>query len=676
MKIIIKAVLAFLFLFQSAEIFSQKRITYKFDKITQPDFVIPSALVDSNTNAVIIADVGNTEFEGNNKGWFTYVYKKRTRIKIINKKAFDLASVNIMLYQDKDDRESPEDISGTTFNLVNGNVVTAKLEKKDIFQEKYDKNHYNIRFTLPAVTEGSIIEYTYTIKSNFIFNIPSWEFQNASYPTLWNEYNIAIPSLLTYMSIRYGKHSFFIDQADQINRNFSVTRQNESNMVMPTQDLIVSATVNRHKWVMKDIQGLKNEDYISSPDNFIDKISFQLYQTNNGQDTHDVYNSWNKVVDEMLKRSDFGAALNENKEELKDLAKTIVNPNDDQLKQLRDIFYYVQKNFTCTNTHRIFITGTLKDVIKKRAGNVGEINLLLTGLLQQIFIPADPVMLSTRNNGRVFTKYPQLDQYNYIICRIRIQNTYYYLDAAEPLLGFARLPLKCYNGFAKVISEDSAVAHLDADTLREKRTVSVFIINDQKEGYTGRITKDYGYYESLDTRHFIAGHSLSDFEKKITNEISQENMHVKNITIDSLDKIELPVSVKYDLDINLNGNEDIIYFNPLLDEAIKKNPFAAAERENPVEMPYITDDLYLLNMEVPDGYKIDELPKQVKLNLNGTDGSFEYLISVESNVIQFRCRLKINRANFESDSYQNLRDFYAYVVKKEAENIVFRKIKK
>ena len=80
-------------------------------------------------------------------------------------------------------------------------------------------------------------------------------------------------------------------------------------------------------------------------------------------------------------------------------------------------------------------------------------------------------------------------------------------------------------------------------------------------------------------------------------------------------------------------------------------------------------------MEVPKGYKVDELPKSVRVNLNGNDGMFEYLISSDKEYIQFRCKLLLSKATYVNEDYQFLRDFYALVVKKETEQIVFKKIK-
>jgi hypothetical protein len=117
----------------------------------------------------------------------------------------------------------------------------------------------------------------------------------------------------------------------------------------------------------------------------------------------------------------------------------------------------------------------------------------------------------------------------------------------------------------------------------------------------------------------------------------------------------------------------ILYFNPLLADAWRENPFKAAERKYPVEMHYAMDDLYVFNMEIPPGYVVDEIPKSAKVAFNGDQGSFEYLIAKQGTLIQLRCHLKLNRACFPSEDYATLRDFFGFIVKKENEQIVLKK---
>ena len=134
-----------------------------------------------------------------------------------------------------------------------------------------------------------------------------------------------------------------------------------------------------------------------------------------------------------------------------------------------------------------------------------------------------------------------------------------------------------------------------------------------------------------------------------------------------------PIGINYDFQI-ATDKEDILYFNPMFSEAWKENPFKSADRFYPVEMPYTIDETYLLRIDIPDGYEVDELPKQiiVKLNEDG-DGSFEYFLALSNGTISMRSRIRLSRAFFLPDEYDTLREFFNLVVKKHSEQIVFKR---
>src|SRR5258706_12530425 len=113
---------------------AQDKSNYKFGKITPADFNLAAAKFDSGANAVIIADIGSTSFEGNNKGFFTLVFTRFMRVKIMNKNGFDAGSRQIFLYHNSDgDVEKISSIKGSTFNLENGVVTETKLDEKSVF---------------------------------------------------------------------------------------------------------------------------------------------------------------------------------------------------------------------------------------------------------------------------------------------------------------------------------------------------------------------------------------------------------------------------------------------------------------------------------------------------------------------------------------------------------------
>ncbi|MBS1935118.1 MAG: DUF3857 domain-containing protein, partial [Bacteroidetes bacterium] len=168
---------------------AQDKLNIKFGKITPQDFDLSKYHFDSSASAVIIADMGNSAFEGNNKGGFSLVFTHYRRAKIINKNGIDIATVEIPLYKSGSNEEKLQNLKAVTYNVENGKVVETKLDDKSVFTDKASKNYIIKKFTFPAVKEGSVIEYSYTQSSDFFFNLQPWEFQGG-YPRLWSEYEV------------------------------------------------------------------------------------------------------------------------------------------------------------------------------------------------------------------------------------------------------------------------------------------------------------------------------------------------------------------------------------------------------------------------------------------------------------------------------------------------------
>jgi hypothetical protein len=303
---------------------------------------------------------------------------------------------------------------------------------------------------------------------------------------------------------------------------------------------------------------------------------------------------------------------------------------------------------------------------------VGDLNLLLVAMLHQKGFKADPVLLSTREYGFNLSKYPILDRLNYVIARLSLNGAVYYLDIAHPQLGFGQLAGNCYNGHARIISNtDSAWVYFEADSLMHKKTTMVIISNGEK-GLEGSYQSIMDPQASYDIRERVSEIGEKEYFSRIQTAYGEE-AEIQHTHLDSLDKKEQPVTVRYDFGLKQASGAPMIYFNPFFGDGLRENPFRAADRKYPVEMNHATDDLYLFNLDIPAGYVVEELPKSAKVAFNGDQGSFEYLIAKQENTIQLRCRLKLNRASFPPDDYESLRDFYAFIVKKESEQIVLKK---
>jgi Domain of Unknown Function with PDB structure (DUF3857)/Transglutaminase-like superfamily len=665
-------------------LYAQEKLNIKFGKVTPGDFDITSALIDSSTNAVVVADVGKSSFIANASDLtFSLIFTEKKRIKIINKNGFDAATVTIPLYVgDNNKSEKLEDLDAYTYNLESGKVVETKVDRSSVFTEKHSKNWVYKKFTFPALKEGSIIEYSYQVKSDFFFNLQPWTFQG-EYPVLWSQYEAGIPEFYKYVTLSQGYQPFFINKVDKSQTSFSFTEHVEreagglgNSPGSGINNFKVDGSIDYHKWVMKNVPALKEELFTTTLGNAIAKIEFQLNERVFPNSTPTYYmDSWEKVASDLMENEDFGVPINRANNWLDNDLKDIVKNASTQQQKAQKIFEYVRDNFTCNENNGILITTGLKEVFKNKSGSVADINLLLIAMLKNEKIDVSPVILSTRDHGFTHEYYPLIDRYNYVIAKVVIDNTITYLDATIRRLEFGRLPSKVYNGQAREITKDLATAlNFVADSLKESDVTNVFISNMEKGGVEGSFTHNFGVYESLKLRNRMAKASPDDYKKSVQQEYPEE-IAIDNLEIDSLKLLDEPVGLKFDMKFKSFEDNDIVYFSPMLAEAVKKNPFAAAERYYPVEMPYTTDDSYNLMMEIPKGYKVDELPKSVRVNLNENDGMFEYLISVEGDYVRLRCRMLLRKATYLNEDYQFLRDFYAFIVKKEAEQVVFKKTK-
>jgi Domain of Unknown Function with PDB structure (DUF3857)/Transglutaminase-like superfamily len=617
-----------LFLFASF-IIAQKReqSPVKFGKVSVDDFKKVYS-IDSSAYAVVIADIGYSSFVGNNSGWFSLEFERQVRIHILNKNAYDVANFEVPLYTSGSAEEELVNVKATTYNLENGKVVETKLDKGSVFKDRIDKNIAVKKFTLPNLKEGCIIEVEYKVKSDFLRNLQSWIFQG-EHPVLWSEYSVGIPEFFSYITLTQGYRSFDINERKERNDIFTGSASRGAGA---PERFSFNAVVTDYRWVMKNVNALKIEAFTSTLRNHISKIEFQLNAHMSPLAPRSIMGTWKELDDELSKSENFGAPIRNDHgylgDEIPPKAKLIKEAN---LEKAKLIFEYVRENYTCTDHNAKFLSQNLRNLIKTKNGNVADINLLLVGILRTAGFQADPVLLGLRSRGITYSMYPLLDRFNFIIAQLILDGKKYYLDASDPVLGFGRLDPLCYNGHARVINGEPEAIEFNTDMLNEKKLSSVFIINENGK-LSGAMQQVPGYAASSGLRSTVRVKGNESVKADIKKGFNAE-VDILNFRIDSLNKKDDPVGIFYDFLIE-TGTEDIIYLNPMFGEGYKNNPFKSAERYYPVEMPYTMDETYILSMEVPAGYAIDEMPKPIVLKLNDEgEGLFEYRISESGGTI-------------------------------------------
>jgi hypothetical protein len=630
----------------------------KYGDVTADQFKIKNYSVDSNAAAVYLFDMGTCYYEGNSFNNLRLVYTRHARIHLLNKNSFNLATVEIPLYQDGSYREEIENLKATTFNIQNGKIEEINIDRDAVFKD----NSGNItikKFTFPAVKEGSIIEFSYKITTPSFQSVRPWLFQG-NYPKLYSEYKVSIPDFYDFAVLKQGYHPFAIDTV-----SFSF-----DNYIFNTE-LIQTSTAN-YTWAAENIPALKDETFTTTLANHILRVEFQLSTIKYpNAAVKTVLQNWYEADEELLNDENFGAALSRANGWLTDDIKIIIKDAATDIEKAKKIFDYVKTKIVCINRNAIMLSQPLKQTYSMGKGEVADVNFLLGAMLKNAGFEVHPVLLSTRKHGKTYYAYPIMNKFNYVIMQVFINGKEYLLDASDLVYGFNILPGECYNGYARIISKQPAVINLSADSVSETKQTTVFITSSGGE-INAAVSTTFGNIESQNTRSKLKLVKQNDYFRELSDSYPVE-MKLTNPEIESKDDADQPLTVSYELTVSA-GDEKIFYVDPVLSKAFKENPFKQTDRLYPVEMPYCIDNIYILNMEIPKGYTVEEIPKSSKVILNEDEGMFEYIIGEANGKIQLRSRILLKKANFDADHYSSLKDFFAFIINKQNEQIVLKKL--
>lgn len=640
----------------------------KFGKIQISDLQKKTYDVDTSASAVVLSDVGEASIEGNRKGWFSLYFTHHKTIHVLSKNGYYMADVEIPLYSNGQAEEELTDLKAVTYNLENGKIVQTKLEKGSVFTEKRNKNLVVKKFTFPNVKEGSIIEYQYKVISDYISHVDPWEFQGSA-PRLWSEYKFIVPKFFTYSFLSYGYTNFHVQDKKERAASFTVIN---SGGTSSSETYNFRSEVTEYRWVAKDVPELKEESFTSTLKNHIARLEFELVMQSDPLEFHNYRSTWPALTKEMLESESFGNKLNSNNGWLADEMSGILKGANSDLEKAKSIYSYIRENFSCTRRYGTWVDESLKSVFKNKKGSVPELNILLTAMMRYAGLDADPVILSTTDNGYSYDIYPSLNRFNYTICRLKTGNDVHYLDASVNALGFGKLLPQMYNGAARVVNPEATQVVLLADSVVEQKNTSVRLSNGPSGNWIGFVKQTPGYFESYTLRQKIKEKGAEEYFKDVQKELGGDITLTKP-SVEALENYDTPVDVSYNIGYN-NDLEEIIYVNPFIVEAYKKNPFNSKERFYPVEMPYTLDETYWLTIDVPTGYEVDELPQQMLVKYDEQGKSyFEYRISNSGSIISLKCHLKLNRAFYDAEEYPILKEFFNMIVKKQSEQIVFKK---
>lgn len=650
-----KRLLMILFLSGNVLCSYTQEFSTQFGQIGHPEKYMLSYDKDKEAEAVVLFDKGFSRFIEPLLG-FQIEFKRQTRIKILSESALEWAEVEIPLYRGKGNYESVKGIVAVTFNVENGAVSTTALEETDIFEEKINDYWVVKKFTMPNVKKGSIIDYTYTVTSESVFSLPDWDFQ-WEIPVLYSRYEIRQIPFYDYMSLMQGDMQF-----------------SEKRSYVDRSQKHEFAGVTYHEMVCvfekKDIPAFYDEAYITSSDDYITKLEFQLAKINppTGQ-SKEILSTWEIMKSKYLKSENAGKYVKKSAKsasKLMDMPALLLLP---ELERFDAVMEFVKANYSWNKYNGKYAARTVKEFNKEKIGDAAELNLFSIGLMQALELDAYPVISSTRSHGKVKLDYPFNDFFNYVLIGVNIDGQSILSDATDPLLDNQSIPMACINDKGLVMKEGPdpqwlSLATTKASVLREEIQI------DFEDEYTQNVTcnvfaKDY-YASSFRSKYGNHTEHIIDHLKDEGYNCKSSDVEIKNYN----EKYK-PYELTFTFHPEVEKVNDKIYISPFFVECDQTIPFKQRTRTYPIDFTYPRLKEFSSVINVPEGYTVDFLPEKRTISNALFELRYEPIIHENDVEVQFSYHFK--KAVYSARDYSKIKFFFKEIVKKGNEKVVLVK---
>ncbi len=592
---------------------------------------------DKDASAVVFLDDAVSTYNDD----YNLVTYHHIKLKILNDKGLDYGNVSIPFYSDGD-FENITNVDGTVYNY-DGTLTSKKIDKNSIYTKKENQYWSEVRFAFPDIKAGSIIDYYYTsIKKNY-GGLKEWVFQK-EIPVIKSKY------LLTILP----------------DAEFSYAVQKSPDMPIQIKPNKLEGQIS---FEMNDIPGLRNEKYIDSKNDYLQKVSFQLSKF---QDEN-YMTSWSRVDYEMARDADFYGQLKKSLDGTDDFIKKISQDSSD-LDKMKKVFSYVQDNMLWNNIYSKYTPDGVKKAWDKKSGTSGDINLILVNLLRQAGLDAEPMLVSTRSNGKVNPNVTMIDQFNTVYACVSIKNKRYYLDASNKFNSYKLTPYPILNTTAFLITRKNGTLINIADSLswyREEINIDGSVNGNgiMKGSFS---MKSYDYAREYWLRN-LSTNSNSENQALITGDIP--GLNLSDLKTENKDNDSLALTTKSDFTFPLNQNGDYYLFPVNILSGLNENPFLADRRFSNIDFGYKQLVAVLFHIKYDTSFVADALPKGIKLT--DSEGDLFFIRNVmndqQDHELLISSTFEIKHSLYPADQYAVIKNYYKKLFDLLNEQIVLKK---
>lgn len=428
-----------------------------------------------------------------------------------------------------------------------------------------------------------------------------------------------------------------------------------------------------YKFTACNMPSIKEDGFVWHAKDYCNKVTAELNSIHfPGNYFQNYANEWKDIDKSLLDDDDFGHRMKKSNPFKNEMTAAKIYNLKDNTEKIVAIYQLLKKKLKWNGDYG-FWGRSSRNILKDGSGDNADINFVLINMLNDAGVKAVPVVMSTRDNGRLPLTYPSRKFLNtFVVGAYTNDSTMVFIDSSIDDGYLNVLPAKLLTDRARIIEKNNCRWVNLQNIAQAKRDIRISAQLNPQGILTGMVRCTS--LNNLAARVRVDFKHAKDSATFVSQKAREEGIEITKYSISDRTSFSPSVCEDYSFSKNCEATADHIYVNPLVIIPINDNPFTETERKLPIEFPYKQTILLNVHMTIPEGYVVEEKCNGARIETPNKEISCHIKCLVDDKTSFVQYRLDINDTFFGVTDYNMVKDVYAKICEYSKNMLVLKKM--
>lgn len=546
-----------------------------------------------------------------------------------------------------------------------------RLQGDDFLVRKENERFSNVVFAYPQVQVGSRLEMEVTYRFPNMSEPPNYTFVR----------DLPVQRCVVHLnaqkkySYRAALRASRVEESGLVNGTVYAITPDPTRVNDPE---FIEIGVNEEAFfVAENLAAERSLPYVRHRPNYESSVEFFTVGITKLLSSTDATTSWEKIGNMFQYLPMFGGkVIARGQKQIGKYAKKFTPTGESDYERAVSIYRWLTERVTWNDRYSLYSYPAAKNLLRDKRGNSGDLALAFTALLRHFDFDADAVLVRASEAGLNYRAFPELAQFSSVLVRTELDGETVYFDPTATNLrpGLVSPRLLAAEVFEPVRGRwhDLEMPLTLSDVTVEARIEDGELIAD----WTGV----HDNYHAGSRRARLTDESESDplesYRNRYFKKYIDADDELEELTIGGTENPDSAIVERMTIHSTDLAEEagDLLYVTPLLRETFTDNPLSEPERNIPLESAYGSAFRFAMNLEIPEGYTVESLPRPLDLALDNDDVRARYSVAETSDGgLTITYELFQNARSIPAARYPEIRQFFEDLMVKQREVIVLRR---